>query len=87
MFVHISLIHHIHLLVFVTEKLWYCWEGNLLGTLHPTIFEPNLFYVGEKEEPGWGQCSTNPRSGGEPRLLTRHSLEILAFRIETVGTC
>ena len=86
-FLHIPLIHHIHLFAFWTDGLWYRGEGRLFGTLHPTRSGPNIFYVGEEEEPGWGQCSTNPRRGERPRSLTRHSLEILALRIETVGTC
>ena len=28
--------------------LWYCGEGHLLGTLHPTRPGPNLFYVSEE---------------------------------------
>ena len=83
----LPLIHHIYLLPFGTDGLWYRGEGHLIGTLHPTRPGPNLFYVGEKQEPGWGQCSTDPRRGGGPRSRTRHSLEILALRIETVGTC
>ena len=82
-----SLIHQIHLLAFGTDGLWYCSEGLLLGTLHPTRPGPNLFYVGDEEEPGWGQCFTDPRRKGGSRSLTMHSLDILALRIETVGTC
>ena len=55
-----------------TGGFWYLGEGHLFETLHPTRPGPNLFYVGEKEEPGWGQYSTDPRRGGGPRSLTRH---------------
>ena len=67
--------YHIHLLSFGTSGFWYLKEGHLLGTLHPTRPGPNIFYVGEEEEPGWGRYSTDPLWGGGPRSLTRHSLE------------
>ena len=84
---HIPLIHNIYLFAFGTDGLWYHGEGHLLGTLHPTRPGLNLFYVGEEKAPGWGQCYTDPWRGEGPRSLTRHSLEILALRIETDWTC
>ena len=71
----LPLTHIIHLFAFGTGGFWYLGEGHLLGTLHPTRPGPNLFYVGEEEEPGWGHYSTDPRRGRGPRSLTRHSLE------------
>ena len=71
----LPLTHHIHILAFGTGGFWYLGEGHLLGTLHPTRPGPNLFYVGEEEEPGWCQYSTDPRRGGGPRSLTMNSLE------------
>ena len=71
----LPLTHHIHLLTFGTGGFFYLGEGHLFVTLHPTRPGPNLFYVGEEEEPGWGQYSTDHRRRGGPRSLTRHSLE------------
>ena len=71
----LPLIHYIHLLAFGTGGFWYLGKGHLLGTLHPTRPGPNLFYVGKEEKSGWGEYFTDPRRGGGPRSLTRHSLE------------
>ena len=61
-FVHKPLhLPHSTLSVFETGGLWYFRAGHLLGTLHATRTRPNLFDVGEENEPGWGHCSTDPR--------------------------
>ena len=55
--------------------LSYLGEGHILGTLHPARLGPNLFFVGEEEESGWGHCYTAPLSMVGVRRTLGLSLE------------